>query len=346
MQNFPTVSIIIPVFNGANFLRNAINSALKQTYSNIEIIVINDGSTDNGQTEQIARSYGTQIQYYDKKNGGCGSALNLGISKMTGSYFSWLSHDDDYFPDKIKHQIALLAKHKNWDAIAYSGCEFIDENSHYLYTLRPHHLASFGQLQQPLYSLFHGYIHGCSLLIPAKLFKQYGTFNETLLSTQDYDCWFRLFRQQELIYDPKVLIRSRVHPMQSTHTNLGVNTEGNQLWSRLLSEVSPQEIIKMEGSSAQFYKKMAKRLALANYQAASEYAFQRYNACKVLEAPNLPAAQNLENPFIVPMRYRIAYYLTLLHPQTLIFLFKSFVQKTNSTGLKGALRRMHALFFR
>ena len=109
MEQFhPLVSIIIPVYNGANFLAQAIDSALSQTYDNIEILVINDGSTDNGATEQIALSYGNKVRYFNKRNGGVSSALNLGIEKMQGEYFSWLSHDDLYEPEKIKKQIEVL----------------------------------------------------------------------------------------------------------------------------------------------------------------------------------------------------------------------------------------------
>src|SRR4026207_13272 len=92
----PLVSIVIPVYNGANFMREAINSALAQTYKNTEVIVVNDGSTDNGLTDAIAKEYGDKICYFRKENGGCGSALNMGIANMKGDYFSWLSHDDVY----------------------------------------------------------------------------------------------------------------------------------------------------------------------------------------------------------------------------------------------------------
>ena len=83
-KDSPLVSIIIPVYNGSNYLKQAIDSALKQSYSNTEIIVVNDGSTDGGLTEGIAKSYGERIRYYLTKNGGTGAAINYGISQSRG----------------------------------------------------------------------------------------------------------------------------------------------------------------------------------------------------------------------------------------------------------------------
>ena len=76
------VTIVIPVYNGSNFMKVAIDSAIAQTYDNKEILVINDGSTDNGETEKIALSYGNKIRYIKKENGGVATALNLAIKEM------------------------------------------------------------------------------------------------------------------------------------------------------------------------------------------------------------------------------------------------------------------------
>ena len=102
------VTIIIPVYNGANYLAEAINSALNQTYSNIEVIVVNDGSNDNGATDRVALSYGNKIRYLTKENGGVASALNFGIEAADSEWISWLSHDDLYSPHKIENQLRHL----------------------------------------------------------------------------------------------------------------------------------------------------------------------------------------------------------------------------------------------
>lgn len=126
----PLVSIIIPVYNGGNYLKLAIESALAQTYKNIEVLVINDGSTDND-TRKIALSYGDKIRYFEKENGGVSSALNYGITLMNGEWFSWLSHDDEYFPDKIEKQIKLVRTINESDVdrtLIYSSFVLIDSN--------------------------------------------------------------------------------------------------------------------------------------------------------------------------------------------------------------------------
>ena len=128
-MNKTKVSIIIPVYNGEAYMREAIDSALAQTYDNIEIIVVNDGSTDS--TDEIARSYGDKIVYYKKENGGVSTALNLALEKMTGDYFSWLSHDDRYYPQKVEKEVAFLEEngYLGKKVIVFSDYDLMDENS-------------------------------------------------------------------------------------------------------------------------------------------------------------------------------------------------------------------------
>ena len=118
------VSIVIPVFNGSNYLKNAIDSALSQTYANCEVIVINDGSTDDGKTAAIAKSYGDKIRYYEKENGGVATAVNLGIELMKGDYFAWLSHDDMFTNDKIEKQMNAIKASGIKEAICHCNFDF------------------------------------------------------------------------------------------------------------------------------------------------------------------------------------------------------------------------------
>lgn len=95
----PVVSVIIPVYNGAKYLMEAIDSVLSQTFTDFELLVVDDGSTD--ETWGLIQSYGSRVRGFRKLNGGVASALNLGIRESRGKWIAWLSHDDAFLPKKL-----------------------------------------------------------------------------------------------------------------------------------------------------------------------------------------------------------------------------------------------------
>ncbi|MGH6678292.1 MAG: glycosyltransferase family 2 protein, partial [Bradyrhizobium sp.] len=184
MPQTPKVSIIMPVYNGANYMRQAIDSALAQTWPSIEIIVIDDGSTDGGETDRIARSYGDRIRHVKKRNGGVASALNAGIDIMTGDFFCWLSHDDLYVPSKTERQVARwTALGCPGDVVLYTDYALIDATGAPIAdVVLDHEMLE----EKPLYSVLRGSIHGCSVFVPRHLFDQAGKFDTRRPTTQDY----------------------------------------------------------------------------------------------------------------------------------------------------------------
>jgi len=235
------VTIIIPVYNGANFMVQAIDSALLQTYSNIEILVINDGSKDNGETERIARSYGDKIKYYYKENGGVASALNYGIKNMDGDYFSWLSHDDMYAPEKIARQIAALSKHDPF-TIAYSDYVTINDVGEVIKQCK---LSEKSQISMRCFLALdvETGLHGCSLLIPRLLFEKYGLFDESLKCTQDYDLWFRFAHAAQFVHVDNMLVFSRQHAEQDSKTKTTICTsEADSFHAKAIDGLSSDEI--------------------------------------------------------------------------------------------------------
>lgn len=238
MLNNPLVSIIIPVYNGANYLSEAIDSAIRQTYKNIEIVVVNDGSVDH--TESIALGYKNLIKYYKKENGGVASALNFGIQKMQGSYFSWLSHDDLYTSDKIEKQIKEILKHQE-DIIVYSNYGVFYNNPADFYLVN---LSSVNNFRY--WITIENILHGCTLLIPKAAFERYGLFDKTLKTTQDYDMWFKL--DYKFIHIPNMLVLARSHAEQgSIAMSEIVKRECDELITSFVNKLTPIEII--EGSN-------------------------------------------------------------------------------------------------
>ena len=216
----PLVSIIIPVYNGSNYVKEAIDSALAQTYKNIEIIVVNDGSNDDGATEKIALSFGDKIRYFYKANGGISSALNYGIEKMQGEYFSWLSHDDKYTETKIEKQIALLKETKKENTIFLCGSSFIDKNGTLLKRRTKKIKNGYYSNLEMFSQIFAGYsIGGCALLIPKIVFEKAGQFNLTIKYMQDMEMWYRALLKGFGFYcSDEIGVLSRVHGQQTTVT--------------------------------------------------------------------------------------------------------------------------------
>lgn len=227
MEHNPLVSIVIPVYNGANYIKEAIDSALCQNYKNIEIIVVNDGSTDGGETERVVKSYGSRIIYFSKPNGGVSSALNYGIQKMNGSYFSWLSHDDRYYPNKISDQVDLLNKYGDTSAIVFTENDQIDKESKHLNNSSNKCRIPTNQIIPWDYALeiliLRGSLYGCSLLIPKEVFTQCGLFDEGLRYSQDYLMWLKMFlNEYSLIYNKKVGTSIRIHNGQLTQNGKSI----------------------------------------------------------------------------------------------------------------------------
>lgn len=252
----PLVSIIIPVYNGSNYLKEAIDSAINQTYSNFEVIVVNDGSSDNGETEKIALSYGNKIRYFSKTNGGVATALNLAIKEMEGDYFSWLSHDDMYYPNKLEEQIKALKECGDMKRIVITDYDVLNENNKALEHVKLSNNYSIDSIEKSVFSILQNIVNGCSMLIHKSHFDRVGKFNEGLITTQDYELWFRMFRGQKILYVPQSLTISRLHGAQGSNTIKSYAKEREELHDSFVKKISDEEIIDMYGSKNNFYSKM------------------------------------------------------------------------------------------
>lgn len=236
----PLVSIIIPVYNGSDYLAVCIESALAQTYERIEIIVVNDGSTDDGKTAAIARRYGERIRYIEKENGGVSSALNRGIDAMHGEYFSWLSHDDAYAPTKIEASLAMYARHalNPKRAIVATGTAFIDERGEPL--RRPTRKVAGYYPAEAMFKqlLLASTLNGCALLIPREAFAE-RRFSLEDRFIQDWMCWVNLTLDGFMFYVmDEPLVYSRIHGAQQTKRIAHrLEVESNRFLRTLLRDV-------------------------------------------------------------------------------------------------------------
>lgn len=257
----PKVSIVIPVYNGSNFLAEAIDSALGQTYENIEILVVNDGSNDDGATERIALGYGSRVRYFHKPNGRVASALNYAIREMKGEYFSWLSHDDLYTRDKVEKQVACL---KNLgmprDTVVFSLAAAFSKNPDDCNIIDiPHDaLRSFR-----FYLACDNSLHGCSLLIPKTAFEDCGLFTESLKVVQDYEMWFRMSARYRFVGVHEVLVKCRLHESQGSVSMKAVGRLESESLARVMADAILEETLSGTGMTA---CEAAARLAQSYYK--------------------------------------------------------------------------------
>jgi glycosyltransferase involved in cell wall biosynthesis len=267
----PLVSIVMPVFNGGHYFSLALESALRQTYSRAEIIVVDDGSTDDGDTERRAKCLGSEVRYIRQVNGGLGAALNTGVEAMRGDIFCWLNHDDLFRPEKTEIQVSYYNRLGNRDAILFSDYTVMDSDGTDLFEVKARRDVL---LQAPMMALLTDSINGCTIFIPRHLFESTRPFPEQYRFVQDYRLWNRMLRQYEFLHLPHNLIRYRSHLGQGSRKPDAI-VEGEDLWIDMIDSVSEVERAQMLGSSQRFFEFLEAHLSKSPYRLARIHANRR-----------------------------------------------------------------------
>jgi hypothetical protein len=270
----PKVTIVIPVYNGSNFLTQAIDSALRQTYPFVEVIVVNDGSTDEDKTEKIALSYGDRIRYFKKENGGVSSALNLGISKMNGEYFSWLSHDDLISDTYVESQIECIKREKKDSAICRVG--LIDSNTKIISTYHNWNLPFF-IIDKPYVSNII-WIYACCILVKKDFFLKTDFFNNNLLTCQDIEYAYNVLYYTSCAFNKSIQGYRREHlnnDSKKAHIIDLTKVELNKMFTRILEKKSIWFFFSKDGVKLNIFQKIFFLLTLTS-------SFKTFDQIKIL----------------------------------------------------------------
>lgn len=190
MHIIPLVSIIIPTYNSAQWIEETIESALSQTYANIEIIIVDDGSTD-GTKDIVFSKYIDKVQYVFQENCGVGSARNKGLCIAKGKYIQFLDADDLIALNKITLQTTLLEANPDFD-VAYSDSSFFSDNGSRIFTESP----KGRQAKYITGDIWEHLLTGNFIVLHAALAKKDAIINVGLFDTEigceDYDLWLRI----------------------------------------------------------------------------------------------------------------------------------------------------------
>ena len=224
------VSVIIPTYNRADYLVQSLESVLGQTYKNMEVIVVNDGSTDD--TEERLKPFEDQILYLEKANGGKSSAVNLGLRYVTGEYV-WIFDDDDIaFPEKIENHMAIFEKHPEI-GFNYTGYETFegDDIDNIVETEE-----AFVPPEEEMLTRILAESFICSITVVARkvCYDRVGHYDERLIRFPDYDMCVRFIRagfRAGVIKRPMVKVRRHRGMRGSVKDRFDVSVlREKQLW--------------------------------------------------------------------------------------------------------------------
>lgn len=241
----PTVTVILPVYNGENYVRFAIESVLNQTVKDLELVVVDDGSTDS--TPEIIASYGPPLRYVRQENTGVAGAFNHGLRLAQGKYISWLSHDDIFQPTKLEKQLEALRKLDS-PGICYTDIESIDSEGR---VVTEYKLPEYVRGETLRRVLTGGPIcSACySLMYDRRCIEQAGTYSVELRYTQDVDMLSRLVRHFPLLHVPEPLMQVREHATRAIHTD-GWKREVDKFFRSRLASTPFAELFPEHGEAA------------------------------------------------------------------------------------------------
>jgi len=211
----PRVSVIIPAYNAAAHLTDAVSSVLNQSFKDLEVVVVDDGSTD--ETPAIIDSFGDRIRHVRRKNGGVAEALNTGIALARGKYVGLLAADDLVRPGATEIQVRLLEQHPG-AALLHGGAYEIDETGATLgVRQRRGPTTVIESSREAVKRLLRGNDIVCSsVMMRRSALSEVSGFNQECMPGEDWEMWLKLAARYDLIYTSAILASYRIHSQSLT----------------------------------------------------------------------------------------------------------------------------------
>ena len=239
------VSVIIPAYNGDRYIEDAIAGILAQTYTNYEIIVVDDGSTDN--TYEVIKKYGDRIRYFSQSNQGVAASRNLGLAQSQGEYIAFLDQDDIFLPHKLASQVALLERDSNL-GIVNSGWQIVDHRGKIQAAVEP--WQQIPELSTAKLIIWKPVFLGAMLFRKSWLERTEG-FDTTLEQTPDVDLTIRLAGMGcAADWVRQCTVKYRQHDANASKNTLLQSQELDRILAKFFGQASlSAEIKKLEADS-------------------------------------------------------------------------------------------------
>ena len=311
-SSFPLISVIMPVYNACRsdrrYFLSALESIANQSYKNIELIVVDDGSTDD--TREVCEEFllnhpELRAQYLSKENGGQSSARNFGAKASTGDYVGFIDQDDEWYEDKLQQVVPWLGD-KNVDVL-YTDADIIDGNDKVIFG-RIHQTHRFGwphpkKVIEDI--LFKDIIVMPGLMtIKKESFDLVGGFDENLSGYEDDDLFLRLFEKCRIFYLPVPTLRWRMYGDNYSFSHRML-TSRTYYWKKLLKNYTNNmsDKFRVHMISLRFFWQFMDQ-ALEQYQAGKELYFKSLGSAQEI-VPCLPKVQRalFSIGFLLPDKY-------------------------------------------
>ena len=273
----PLISVVIPTYNRSSLVSKAIASVLGQTFTNIEIIVVDDSSTDATSDILTAQFAGKIIYLQHQHNSGLSAARNTGIKASRGEYVAFLDDDDEWLPEKLKLQIQIIQQNTAV-GLVYCGYTQVAENGSVIRQIRP---EKRGFILPDL--LEDNYITGSAsaVLIKREVLDKAGYFDENLTACEDWDLWIRIARRCPIDYTDNILVAYKIHA-DNMHKDL---FKMEQNTARVLDKY--RSLMDEKIRNRRFYRHYIS-FAWQHYKAGNTEEFRRllYNALDIEPVAN------------------------------------------------------------
>ena len=218
MSNKSLVSVILPVYNGEQFVGRAIKSVLNQTYKKVELIVVDDGSTDK--SINVVQSYtDSRLKLFTKSNGGPASARNFGIKRSSGEFIALIDQDDLWYPKKLEEQVKLLNQDNKLGMMYCDALSIYEDGSGPARKWSELHIPQAGKVFIELYK--DNFILTSSAIFRKFIINKIGLMDENMkfFGVDDYEYWLRIVLNSEIGYVPEILVERRLHKSNLSFRN-------------------------------------------------------------------------------------------------------------------------------
>jgi glycosyltransferase involved in cell wall biosynthesis len=209
--NDPTITVLMPAYNAGNYICEAIASVLAQSFTEFELLIVNDGSTD--QTVEVINSFDDErIKVIHQDNLGVAAALNTGLQYARATYIARFDADDVCYPNRLQVQYDFMQRHPEYQVVG-SAADYMDVEGHHLFTQEP---AAFGasQIQHLNYTVCP-FIHS-TVLYKKDVVLNNGGYNELAYTFEDHFLWLQILKEQKACNLPEALIKVRLNPESVT----------------------------------------------------------------------------------------------------------------------------------